>query len=496
MQNLRHSLQFRLILAFTAVILLTIGSVFVILWQAATGEVREFSQRVEGMVSGRIHFIVSDYYFTYQTWDGVAPLISKLAEQFKYRIILADAGGRVIADSDNSSIEGVDSDRFSTRSIALRKYGSPDELRPEERKPLSAMPLPTPSLLLPSGPGRPNPPDLPAPDTSQSGVAGVLYLMPLTQSEVSLTALQLVTNQIGKYFAIGALMAVVAAIVLTYFLSRRILAPVRQLTVAAGQLGKGDFSQRVKVDEKSEIGDLADTFNLMAADLERDEKLRRDLVADVAHELRSPLTNVRGYLEAIRDGVMEPDEKTINTIYDETMLLSRLVHDLQDLSLAESGQLKLFCQPENVDDLITQAVSAMTAKYAARKISLTVEMEEGLPRVMIDLQRIRQVLLNLLTNALTHTPEGGRVTVSASQAGQFVAISVADTGEGIPPEELPLIFERFHRVDRSRARATGGSGLGLTIARYFVEAHKGTITVESEPGRGSTFTFTLPVSQG
>jgi len=288
---------------------------------------------------------------------------------------------------------------------------------------------------------------------------------------------------------------VLVAIALTFFLSRRILAPVKSLTIASGRLGKGDFKQRVTVDDKSELGELASTFNLMAEDLERDEKLRRDMVADIAHELRSPLTNVRGYLEAIRDGIVTPDEKTIGTIYDETMLLSRLVHDLQELSLAESGQLKLYCQPENTGDLITQAVTAVMAKAAAKDITMTIEMNDDLPQVFIDMQRIRQVLLNLLANALTHTPGGGKITVSADKNGGFVAVSVTDTGEGIPAEDLPVVFERFHRVDKSRARATGGTGLGLTIAKYFVEAHNGAINVQSEPGKGSTFTFTVPVAQ-
>lgn len=495
----RNSLQFRLILAFTAVILLTVGSVFIIMWQASIQHIRQYSERIAGMVSGRIQFTILDYYTTYRTWDGVLPVIVKLGEQFKYRIILADSQGRIIADSDNTTGEELDLVKFSSRKITIPKAGVVIEQprspggRPDDGRPRDDMPIP--SLLLGGDKGGPKPPEPPAIDTSNLELAGYLFLMPLKQSEVSLTALQLLSNELGRYFIIGALMAVVVAIVLTFFLSRRILAPVKELTAASRRLGKGDFSQRVKADDKSEIGELAATFNLMAADLERDEKLRRDMVADIAHELRSPLTNVRGYLEGIRDGIMQADEKTIGTIYDETMLLSRLVHDLQELSLAESGQLKLFLQPESAGELITQAVSAVKAKAAEKNITMTIELKDGLPPVMIDMQRIRQVLHNLLANALTHTPAGGRISVRADRAGSFVSISVVDTGEGIPAEDLPLIFERFHRVDKSRARATGGSGLGLTIARYFVEAHNGAIIAESEPGKGSTFTFTLPAAE-
>ena len=495
----RNSLQFRLVLAFTAGILLTGGSVFVIVWQASTQHIRQFSQRVEGMVSGRIQFMIADYYSTYRTWDGVQPVIIKLGDQFKYRIILADNQARIIADSDNTTGEELDPLKFSSRTITIPKEGvvieqpRPAGGRPDDARPRDDMPIP--ALLLGGDKGGPKPPEPPVIDTSNLELAGYLFLMPLKQSEVSLNTLQLLSNELGRYFFIGALMAVVVAIVLTFFLSRRILAPVKELTAASHRLGKGDFSQRVKADDKSEIGELAATFNLMAADLERGEKLRRNMVADIAHELRSPLTNVRGYLEGIRDGILQADAKTIGTIYDETMLLSRLVHDLQELSLAEAGQLKLFLQPENAGELITQAVSAVKTKAAEKEITLSIELKDDLPPVLIDTQRIRQVLHNLLANALTHTPPGGRITVRADRAGSFVSISVIDTGEGIPAEDLPLVFERFHRVDKSRARATGGSGLGLTIARYFVEAHNGEIIAESEPGRGSAFTFTLPADE-
>jgi len=489
---MRHSLQFRLILAFTLVILLTVGSVFLIMWQAATGQIKQYSERVERMVSGRIQFTVIDYYIDNGRWEGIQPVITQIGEQFKYRVILTDTGGRIIADSENTTATvNLDLSKFSSRPITLP---ASEIKKPEDNKPRDDMPMPSPSLMLP-GQSSAGPPGPPPHDSTRSDAIGFLFLTPLTQSEVGLTALQLLFAEIGRFFVIGALMAVLVAIALTFFLSRRILAPVKSLTIASGRLGKGDFKQRVTVDDKSELGELASTFNLMAEDLERDEKLRRDMVADIAHELRSPLTNVRGYLEAIRDGIVTPDEKTIGTIYDETMLLSRLVHDLQELSLAESGQLKLYCQPENTGDLITQAVTAVMAKAAAKDITMTIEMNDDLPQVFIDMQRIRQVLLNLLANALTHTPGGGKITVSADKNGGFVAVSVTDTGEGIPAEDLPVVFERFHRVDKSRARATGGTGLGLTIAKYFVEAHNGAINVQSEPGKGSTFTFTVPVAQ-
>jgi signal transduction histidine kinase len=319
--------------------------------------------------------------------------------------------------------------------------------------------------------------------------------MPLTQSETGLEALQLMYRQLGNYFLIGACLAVVVAFLVTLFLSRRILLPVKELRSAAQRLGKGDFSQRVDIKDESEIGELASTFNSMAGNLQRDEQLRRHMVSDIAHELRSPLTNVRGYLEAIKDGVLKPDTSTITSIYDETILLSRLVNDLQELSLAEAGELKLYRQPEDLVELIRQSINAVQAKAVEKGLELSFDIPGALPQVNIDFLRTKQVLLNLLENALAHTAAGGTINVTACLSSDFVEVSVSDTGEGIPAEEVNNIFERFHRVDKSRSRSTGGSGLGLTIARYIVEEHQGKIWVRSESGKGSRFIFTLPVAK-
>jgi len=230
----------------------------------------------------------------------------------------------------------------------------------------------------------------------------------------------------------------------------------------------------------------------MAGDLERAEQLQHNMVADIAHELRTPLSNIKGYLEAVRDGVAKADTDTIRSIEEEAALLSRLVDDLQELSLAEAGELKLVCQAEDVSRLIIQAVAAQQPRAIAKGLSLSVEMPPGLPAVSIDSQRISQVLRNLLDNAVAYTADGS-ITVAVRQQDNWVEMSVTDTGEGIPEEDLPNIFERFYRVDKSRTRATGGSGLGLIIAKHLVEAHGGRIEARSEPGQGSRFSFTVPV---
>jgi signal transduction histidine kinase len=240
---------------------------------------------------------------------------------------------------------------------------------------------------------------------------------------------------------------------------------------------------------------VTQAFNSMAGDLERAEKLRRNMVADTAHELRTPLSNIRGHIEAFRDGVVEPDEAALRSLDEEVTLLARLVDDLQELALADAGELRLVRQADDISAPIDQAVAAVKTKAAAKGVAVSIQLPDKLPPVYVDAQRINQVLLNLLENAVAHTTKGGSIMVGARQQDSWVEISVTDTGEGIPPEELPNVFERFYRVDKSRARATGGRGLGLTIAKYLVEAHGGQIRVQSEPGKGSLFSFTVPVDE-
>jgi signal transduction histidine kinase len=267
------------------------------------------------------------------------------------------------------------------------------------------------------------------------------------------------------------------------------------LTAASRRLGHGDFSQRISLKAKGELGELTQAFNSMAGELERTEKLRQNMVADTAHELRTPLSNIRGYVEAIRDGVLQVDESSINSLDEEVRLLSRLVDDLQELALADAGELKLVCQPEDIGALIKQTVTAVQTKAATKGVALAFRLPSKLPLVNIDSQRISQVLRNILGNALEHTTSGGSIIVSAGWQGGWVEVNVVDTGEGISEEYLPNVFERFYRVDKSRTRATGGSGLGLTIVKHLVEAHGGKIEVQSQLGKGSHFKFTLPVAE-
>ena len=442
-----HSLRFRLVVSFTLVILVVIGSVFFFINRATQDEIRRFVEQVAQMRAERMGIGLSGYYLQRGDWEGIQPFVEQWGNLYGQRIILTDANDIVVADSEGD---------------VLGESYAPDS------------------------PGRP----LSSP--WQTDAIGTLYIE--SSSDVGLIALQILFKEIGRFFIWGGLIGVAIALVMTFLLSRRVLAPVKALTSAARQLGRGDFSQRVQVKDKGEVGEMANTFNFMASDLEQAEQLQRNMVADIAHELRTPLSNLRGYLEAVRDGVIKPDADTIRSLDEEAALLSRLVDDLQELSLAEAGELKLVCQAENIGELIKQTVGGLQAQATTKGLSVSVDLPDRLPAVNIDSPRISQVLRNLLENALAHTAEGDAITVTAAQQGNWVEVSVVDTGEGIPAEGLPNIFERFYRVDKSRARTTGGSGLGLTIAKRLVEAHGGTIQAQSEQGKGSRFSFTVPVA--
>lgn len=288
-----------------------------------------------------------------------------------------------------------------------------------------------------------------------------------------------------------------AAIVIGLIITRQIVSPLQRLTRAAQRIAAGDLKQRVAAESRDETGQLAASFNTMAEALARNEEVRRNMVADIAHELRTPLSILQGNLEAMRDGVISPTPEQLDSLHHETQSLARLVDDLSTLSLAEAGQLKLRIEVTSISHTIGQVVSSLEAQARQTGVSLETSLADDLPTVMADPGRIAQVLRNLLSNALRHTPERGRITVTARlspQSKSEVLVTVADTGQGIPPDALPHIFERFYRVDRSRARSTGGAGIGLTIVRQLVEAHGGRVGAESATGKGSTFYFTLPAN--
>ncbi|NIS81646.1 MAG: HAMP domain-containing protein [Anaerolineales bacterium] len=295
--------------------------------------------------------------------------------------------------------------------------------------------------------------------------------------------------------------AFIAAVAVSLFVSRQVVAPIRQMSVASQRIADGHYAERVEIpgdiarDHVDELAQLALSFNQMATKLEYIEVMRRQLIGNVAHELRTPLTTIQGSMEGLMDGVLTADMETFQRIYHEAHRLQRLVDDLEELSRVEAGAYELNLSSQNVSGLIEATKNRLIRQFEEKKVALECEAPTGLPKVFVDEDRIGQVLINLMGNALQYTPEGGRVEIRARQIGGEIQISVSDTGVGIPAEHLPHIFTRFYRVDRARSRAVGGSGIGLTIAKHLTEAHGGRIWAESLGAeRGSTFTFSLPVS--
>ena len=283
-------------------------------------------------------------------------------------------------------------------------------------------------------------------------------------------------------------------LVLGSLLFRQITSPLRALSRAAEAIAGGEMGRRSHALSDDEVGRVARSFNQMAESLARADIQRRNMIADITHELRTPLTVIQGNLEALMDGVYDLTPENVAAVHRQTVVLSRLVADLRDLALAEAGQLRLERKPISLADVIAQVNESLKAQASEKGVTLNIESGGPLPPVEADEQRIAQVLFNLMANALRHTPPGGTVTTSAEARDGRVLVSVRDTGTGIPPEDLPHVFERFYRADRSRARATGGSGLGLTIAKQIIEAHGGQIWAQSWLGAGSTFAFSLLLS--
>jgi two-component system OmpR family sensor kinase/two-component system sensor histidine kinase BaeS len=320
-------------------------------------------------------------------------------------------------------------------------------------------------------------------------------------------------DQVNRSLIQAGLIAGMLGAVLGLLIARGLAAPLGHLADAAQRIAQGDLAQRVPVAGAAEVTEAATSFNEMADSLQRSEELRRGMVADIAHELRTPLTVVQGNLRAILDDVYPLEKAEIATIYDETLMLRRLVEDLRDLASADAGQLRLNCQPVALPRLIEQVASLFSAPAQENEVTITHDCPDDLPPALADPERVGQVLRNLVANALRYTPAGGVITMTAhlltgdqreargdqtAQASSgkesWFIVTVEDTGSGIASEDLAHVFERFWRADRSRARGQGGSGLGLAIARQIVQAHGGQIGVTSHPGQGTRFWLTLPVA--
>ena len=455
MRNWLFSLQFRLIAGFALVLALTLGGVSFYVGLAAEREVESFENLRDEVNEARVHQMVSRFYSERRGWADLQQALERAGPLSGRRIVVRDPTGQIVGDSHRQF------------DITFQ--------RPQ-----------TGNLFFPI-----------VPIVINEREVGSLVVASDTAPEIIREPpASRLASAVDRYLLWTGLAAGALGILLVGFVSRRLLAPIQALGSASRLLGGGDLAQRVSTSGPREISELANSFNAMAGSLEWAEEQRRNLVADVAHELRTPISNIQGYLEALKDGLIQPDANTLDTIHQQVVHLARLVEDLRLLAQAEGGALDLNLEPNSLGEVLSRSVEAFRTRAEAKGVDVSLQVSPGLPLVILDRTRIAQVVGNLLENGVHHTPQGGQIKVSVAATGTGNArVTVEYSGEGILPEEIPLVFERFHRVDPSRSRATGGVGLGLTIVKQLVEAHGGAIHAESTPGQGSRFIFELPLSK-
>jgi signal transduction histidine kinase len=468
-----HSLRTRL--AFVIVLVTTV-SLCAVWLQTRRATFEEFARHEaadDQLSLDRFGDIFTEYYREHGGWAGAQQLVDRVGNIAGRQLILVDSQNREIAATGGTSAARVkiaDDDTLSSERLSSKAGGPPRKIA------LAQLPRRT----ITDGEALP---------------VGTLYLAGLL-GPPGANAGDDFPGSVNRSLAFAALTSGLLALAAALLLSRRILGPVASLTAAARRIESGDLGRKISVRSNDEVAELARAFNSMSEKLARAEESRRNLVSDIAHELRTPLTNIRCQLEALQDGLAKPEPGVIDSLHDEALLLGSLVDDLQELALADDGKLSLDRRDMSVNDLICEALSAVRAQAEDKQIRLDFDPAARLPHVYADPRRVAQVLRNLLVNAVTHTPAGGRIKVGARLAEETIEIKVSNTGEGIAAEHLPYIFERFYRTDASRARATGGTGLGLAIVRQLVNAHGGRVWAESESGQGATFAFTLPKERG
>lgn len=440
-----YSIRWKILVGFIVIVGLAIGTIAIVATRTTTTEFDRYISQDKALKYQQLASVLSSYYEQTGSWEGVQDLIDKVGKTYKSQIVLANAKGTIIGNSSQELDEEISKNELSLKIATLGSGEDP---------------------------------------------SGFLYLTDRKRAEIENKFLSSVNSSI----IIATVVSLLGAVALTIFYSRKTLQPIQELTSAAEEIRRGELDQEVEVKTRDEVGKLASTFNEMAEELKEQERLRKNMVSDVAHELRSPLTKSHGYLEAIKEGSMEPDEEVIDSLYRNSEMLKALVNDLQDLSLAEAGELKLDRNAILIKDVVNGAIEPLKVRLDDLNVELDVEGVSENLMVEADPGRIEQVLRNLLDNALAHIDPGGRIEIRTSRRDDRVTVIVSDNGSGIPKEDLPYIFNRFYRVDRSRSRETGGSGLGLTIAKEIVEEHGGEISVDSKEEEGTTFRFTLPLA--
>jgi len=457
-----RSLTWKLGGALLLIVVVSVGLMAYLTNLSTTREFQQYVSRGNMMYAQSLAGSLGDLYAENQGWNNIQETLQSLPLSTSERILITDNLGIVIADTAEESL-GKES-----KDVGLSD-GTPIMV--------SVKMVGNLYLLTSGGAG-----------VGKGRMSGRNPQTTLTVVNDKEDFLDQVNSSLWQVGLIAAAVALVIGLILT----RQITRPLRILISGARHLTKGELSYRVKVKSRDEIGELADSFNIMASSLEKGEKFRRQLTADIAHELRTPLTVIEGTVDGIIDGVFQPNAEHLCSIKEQTALLTHLISDLRDISLAESGQLKLNLSLTDMVELVRRLVSNYTINAQEKNVGINLEEGLQIPDIKVDTVRMEQVISNLLTNAIRHTPSGGSITVSVRRDDEKLVISVADTGEGIDSEDLPYIFERFYRSGRSRSRKEGGTGLGLAIVKQMVEAHGGKVWAESESGIGSKFNILLP----
>lgn len=451
----------RILLSFVLVVLLTITIVILVARQSATREVRTFMLR--GAMTD-IDVLVSDlvaYYQQNNSWEGVETLLLPHGYQrgqgqgnmMGQRIIITDPNAVIVVDT-----------RESRTGEQINKAEMSSGIKMKD------------------------------------GLKTIGYLVVEGGMGLNQAAGQQLIDRLNRAALIAAVVAGSISLILALFLAYRLIRPVKEMTEAAEKLGEGDLSQRVPIHGHDELASLGKSFNKMADSLQASEKARQAITADIAHELRNPLAVQRASLEAMQDGIYPMTSENLTPVIEQNILLTRLVEDLRTLALVDANQLDFDLTVFDQPALCRKIINLYQAEADRLKISIhlipdPVQTKPGLD-VYADPMRVEQILSNLLSNALRYTPEAGEILLEIQKIREnLVSTIIHDSGPGIPPETLPYVFDRFYRVDKSRSREDGGSGLGLTIARQLAEAQGGTLNAANHPDGGAVFTLTLPAAK-
>ena len=444
-----RSLTSKLILGFIAI---SVTSIAVIAWLSHLSTNREFDRFLSDRYKAELVEKCATYYEENGTWDGAQKVINDFTGQ-EYRPDNPHPSFYAIADADGVIVlESYQYKRGRVVDIATLENSSPIT----ENGTLLGY------LITEQPPSRPDP----------------------MQDEFR--------KRLNISLSLSAIGTTFLALILGIFLSRSISRPIQELTKATHIIADGNLGQQVPVRSRDEIGELAQSFNKMSADLARSLELRKQMTADIAHELRTPLSLILGHAEGVHDGVLQPTHENFEIIREEAERLEHLVNDLRTLSLADAGELSAEFQPVDINNLMKDVHTHYLTLFNQKRITLDLELDSGILKANLDPGRFTQVLNNILDNALRHTPEGGEVTLGTKLTENSIQLSVRDSGEGVTSEEAQHLFDRFYRVDESRTRNDGGSGLGLAIAKSIVEMHRGRIWAESEKGKGLAVIIQLP----